>query len=343
MTIHKSKGLEFNVVIYPDAITNLSAKGANTPEEEWVSPTDLGFDPIPNLEKVLLSLKTDTPLMGPEANQLFEKEQDKVRLDNLNLLYVAFTRAKQRLYVIADNNDSYSKTERDPKVIKAKTNIIKRFLSNYEDHLVSGGEAETKVYCFGDPNSKPTSTVKVKTQNANVIESKTVDWMGKISVDDSPTMFWNTTADRFEPTEWGKLVHEILSKVMTVNDIDQALRPYRLDGTIDKEMEQSLKSRILQMAQHPVVGVAFGDDVKVKNECEILYQGTIIRPDRYAELSDVIYLLDYKTGRPSDEYPEQLRKYAKALREMVDKEIKAYLVYISDNEIDVSEVELNRR
>ena len=68
----------------------------------------------------------------------------------------------------------------------------------------------------------------------------------------------------------------------------------------------------------------------MKNECDILSNGEILRPDRYAELPDVIYLIDYKTGKKEKKHQIQLKNYIFALQGMVEKEIRAYLVYLSD-------------
>ena len=88
------------------------------------------------------------------------------------------------------------------------------------------------------------------------------------------------------------------------------------------------------MAHNEQIAPAFSPSAKVKTECEILHQGEIRRLDRYAELPDVIYLLDYKTGKKDPKHKEQLNDYVSAIRSMTDKEIRGYLVYL-DEEIEV--------
>ena len=92
------------------------------------------------------------------------------------------------------------------------------------------------------------------------------------------------------------------------------------------------------MSQHPQIAPAFDPSAQVKTECEILHQGNILRLDRYAELADAIYLIDYKTGQKKEEHHIQVLTYANALRGMTDKEIREYLVYLSENAIDVERV-----
>ena len=319
MTIHKSKGLEFPVVIYPEAIVNLDEKlNASKAAEEWLRPEDLGFDAIPNLDKVLFKLDKNAENMGDLAVERVEKEVESNRLDNLNLLYVAFTRAVQRLYVIARQGK-----EKQP-------NIIRDFLVDKEDHQVSGDDA--LVYRFGTPDFK---NPKEKTDE-NTVETMTdsvaSDWFKKFKVDPNPTLLWQTESDALQPREWGELVHQILAKIRNIEEADAVLLPYLHEGVIDLKTAGALKDKFLQMAQHPLIGAAFSNDAKVKTECEIYYPTIkkVIRLDRYAELPDVIFLIDYKTGKKDEEHKNQVRLYANALREMTDKEIRAYLVYLGD-------------
>lgn len=324
MTIHKSKGLEFKVVIYPDAIIDLDEKLNKEPAEEWVNPVDLGFEAIPNLGNVLLKLDSKAEMMGGKPAERFRKEKNDVRLDNLNLLYVAFTRPKQRLYVIAKQSDA------------DKPNVIRDFLASQKAiNIIKVSEG---VYCFGDPNFHNPSPAKAKAGSGAAIVSKSMDWMEKVKVDAAPSVFWSSDDDKMQPQEWGDLVHQILSEVKTAKDIDSAMNPYLLNGTIDNDTAAMLKDKFMQMMCHPLIGAAFDEQAVVKNECELLFGGKIKRPDRYAELPDAIYLLDYKTGQKSEDYDSQLEKYVNAIKCMTDKEIRPYLVYLSEENIEVDSV-----
>lgn len=330
MTIHKSKGLQFPVVIYPKAITDLDYRlGGNSKVEEiWVKPEDLGFEPIPNLEKVLFKLTKEVEKMGPLAFDFYQKEVQDNRLDNLNLLYVAFTRAMQRLYVLAEDSD--------------KNNVIQEYL-NLET-LPEGMmvDADHKLLQFGNPDFQKPVPKEENAEKVTVIgmtedDLASCDWFGKINVDSNPSMFWMSPDDKLSPSEWGELVHEILSKIETADDIDCALQPYLLEGIIDEDTATMLKDKMLQMMNNPVICKAFADDAKVKNECEIISEGKIKRPDRYAELPDEIILLDYKTGKKAHSHHQQLKDYIVALRQMVQKDIHAYLVYLAEP-IEVEDV-----
>lgn len=330
MTIHKSKGLEFNVVIYPEAITDLDSSigGNNAAAETWVTPEELGFEKIPNLDKVLFKMSKNALLEGEVAAQICEKEEESNRLDNCNLLYVAFTRPVERLYVLAKAGAA-----------EKKTNVIEDYLKNHEDKINRDLtiEKKRKIYQFGDPDFIHKAKNEDKSEKKQICESSTSDWFSKIQIDPTPSMFWISENDKMQPNEWGELVHEILSNIETSADIDKALLPYLSDGSIDKKTANLLKDKFVQVTENPIVKEAFGPKAIVKNECEILSNGEILRPDRFAELPDRILLLDYKTGKKDPKHHLQLKNYISALQGMVSKQISAYLIYLGAD-IEVEEV-----
>ena len=321
MTIHKSKGLEFPVVIYPEAIVDMDEKlNASKSAEEWLCPEDLGFEAIPNLDKVLFKLDKNAENMGELALQHVEKEKESNRLDNLNLLYVAFTRPVQRLYVIAKQGKA------------GKPNLLREFCAEKEDHRVQDDAA--MVYRFGNPDFMKPAEKKHEEKKELKTDSVASDWFGKITVDSNPTMVWQSKSDKLLPREFGELVHQVLAKIRTVDEMGKVLSTYLNDGTINEETASWIRERFMQMAQHPQIAPAFAPADKVKTECEILYpqsKDKVIRLDRYAELPDAVYLIDYKTGKADEEHQNQVQTYVNALKEMTVKEIRAFLVYLSDD------------
>ena len=328
MTIHKSKGLEFPVVIYPEAIVDLDEKlNASKAAEEWLRPEDLDFEAIPNLDKVLFKLDKNAANMGEKALEKVDKEKESNRLDNLNLLYVAFTRAVQRLYVIAKQGKD------------GKPNVVRDFLSDKEEFQVPGEEA--LVYRFGDAGFRNPKEEKEVGAADVLTESVSTDWFQKISVDPNPTMVWQSKSDKLLPREFGELVHQILAKIRTDVDMDQVLLPVITDGTIDQATADWIRDKFLQMTQQPLIAPAFQPSAKVKTECEVFYPQSktgVIRLDRYAELPNAIYLIDFKTGKKENEHKTQVREYTEALKEMTNKPVKAYLVYLSEDKIEVEQV-----
>lgn len=304
MTIHKSKGLEFDAVICPFVNDNLDDK---KPATLWATPNELGFDDIPNLDKVQFTITKDSATWSNKTSVIAQEENDDVRLDNMNLLYVAFTRAIQRLHILGYKSKT---TDKNP---------VNAFLA---EHPAS----------YGDPNVRKVEKKKdEKKPEEFYYPSQSSEWFSKISIDSNPSMFWANPNDKMKPQEWGEFVHQVLSEIRSDSDIDRALRPHLYSGVIDQATADMLKNLFLQMTTHPVIGEAFSPQAKVKNECDILLStGKILRPDRYAELTDKVILLDYKTGKPNNSYHDQLGDYMDELSKMVAKPIVGYLVYLGD-------------
>ena len=140
-----------------------------------------------------------------------------------------------------------------------------------------------------------------------------MDWFQKINVDPDPTSLWHPESERLLPREWGDLVHQVLAKICTADEVEKVLRPYLSDGTIDPEAADWIRYKFNQMASHPLINSAFAPTAKVKTECEILHQGKVLRLDRLAELPDIIYLLDNKTGKKDPKHKKQLNDYVSAI------------------------------
>ena len=361
MTIHKAKGLEFKVVLYPYADTSLNSSHGFTQSEMWMQCADnQDTKDIPYLDAFLLKLSKEK-LAGTPYEQLVVDEGNKTMLDTLDVMYVAMTRAKNMLFVYTNDKrpaDGYNlftdffADKLDLEHIKTENDA-----PGFDDYFVKPDEFEIQEgeemtsYSYGvfastldkvkEKNEEKTD-VKILELNEGEEAPKALNWAEKLDVDPDPTMIW---AERgtFMPEEWGTLVHQILSKIKTIDDAERALRPYVNDGTIDEEQAAKLLETFRKVTDIPELKPAFAEDAIVKNEMDIhTNDGRIIRPDRYAETSQGIILIDYKTGKAHEEYFNQLQDYTAALMQMNNmQQIKAYLVYIGDEIKDV-EVKMDR-
>ena len=360
MTIHKAKGLEFKVVMYPYADTSLSSSNGFTQSEIWLRCADNeDTKDIPYLDAFLLKISKDK-LTGTSYQHLLDNEENKTMLDVLDIMYVAMTRAKNMLFVYTNDKrptngynlftDFFSDNYLDIQHIKTDNDD-----SDFDDFFIKNNEINLEVgeehtsYNYGDfdatilkvkEKSHKDDEVKVLELKEGEEAPKPLNWTEKLQVDPDPTMIWAENGS-FLPEEWGSLVHQILSKIKTINDAERALKPYVNDGTIDEEQASKLLDTFHKVIEIPELKPAFSDDAIVKNEMDIhTYDGRIIRPDRYAETSQGIILIDYKTGKAHEEYFNQLQDYTSALMQMNPmQQIKAFLVYIGD-EVKVVEVKM---
>lgn len=362
MTIHKAKGLEFKIVMYPYANTTLNT--GFTRGEMWIQCADNKYTKnIPHLDAFLLKL-SKTGLVGTDFEPFLEKENSKTMLDNLDIMYVAMTRAKNMLFVYtndykpkeSDNNynlfTDFFEDSLDIKHVKSESDD-----SDFNDYFVKNNEfdikegEETTIYSYGDFDSTllTVNEKDTKDDEVKIMELKdgdkaptTLNWFDKLQVNADPTMIWAEKGS-FRPDAWGSLVHQILSRIKTIDDAERALRPFVNDGTIDAEQAAKLLETFRKVTEIPELKPAFSADAIVKNEMDIhTYDGRIIRPDRYAETPDGTILIDYKTGKEHEEYFNQLQDYMSALIQMNgNQKLKAYLVYL-DDEISLVEVKMDR-
>lgn len=361
MTIHKAKGLEFKVVLYPYADTELKSSHGFTQSEMWIQCADnQDAKDIPYLDAFLLGLSKEK-LADTSYEHLLNEEMRKTQLDILNVMYVAMTRAKNMLFVYTNDrktSDGYNiftdffANSIDIQHVKTddnNTGADDYFVKKDEFEVVEG--EEYTLYNYGEfdaalltvvEKTDKTDKVKILELEADEVAPKALDWQKKLQVDPDPTMVW---ADKgsFKPEEWGSLVHQILSRIRTIDDAGKALRPYVNDGTIDGKQAARLLETFSKVVEIPELRPAFADNAVVRNEMDIhTSDGRIIRPDRYAETPQGTILIDYKTGEEHSDHKNQLRDYMGALMQMNgNQDIKAYLVYLRE-EIKIEEVLMDR-
>lgn len=366
MTIHKSKGLEFKVVMYPYAYTKVpnSFKGS----EKWLTSDDFELlKDINGIDNFILPINKG--LLSTDMERHYVEEIEKAEFDDFNIMYVAMTRPADMMFVYTNDksksdddekHDTYNffveyfdadkgyfckDTDGESKDVADEED--KRFV---KDSFGYSEKEQSVKYELGeilyekdgdDKDSKKT----LELDYANIPQP--LEWTKKLSFDPDPTMFWSEGKGVYLPQEWGNLVHDILSKINTIEDADRVLNSYINEGSIDRHNADLLYGQFEKIVNIKQIKAAYSKEAVVRNEMDILvvdnYGGNlIIRPDRYAELDDKVILIDYKTGSHHEEYYEQLKKYVIALKDMgVKKDIEAYLVYLGED-IEIKQVFLDR-
>ena len=151
----------------------------------------------------------------------------------------------------------------------------------------------------------------------------------KIKIAQREALMWGT--DQIKAIEFGNVMHEILSFVKTVSDINLAIEKAIENGLITESQKPEVERTLNEIVNHPELQVFFEADKKVFNEQNIIKKGTAtIKPDRVSVKEQMAYLLDYKTGAHQAKYEKQLAEYEKALQEMGFSVEKKTLVYIGE-------------
>lgn len=311
MTIHKSKGLEFPVVIFPFAEEDYSRSPRS---KMWLELDDTTFE----FQKALVDSNKDVAQYGEKASELYFIKSQEELLDNINILYVALTRAEEQLYIISNRNFT-SKGE--------LTNNMSSYFIRYlmQKQLFDNRIAE---YEFGNPVKLSTDEeVEKQQQNIKVVGQRFSPRGVKIAQRES--LMWGTT--RLKAIEFGNVMHEILSFVKTEHDIPVALVKAVEDGLIVRSQQEEVEKTLRAVIFHPELNIFFAEDNIIYNEQSIIrHDVQTIKPDRVAVKGNTALLLDYKTGTHQAKYEVQLASYQLALEEMGLKVIKKTLVYIGE-------------
>ncbi|MCG8183941.1 UvrD-helicase domain-containing protein [Tenacibaculum piscium] len=321
MTIHKSKGLEFPVVIFPydlDIYRQINPK-------IWLDELPTNFD---GFQELLVPYNSDLKSINERSLEIYQQQREEVELDNFNLLYVALTRAVEQLHIITE----YKITTKG----EENTNHYSGIFINYlkEKNRWNDGKLD---YYFGE--SKRISTPKENFSTAEIQqEFISTPWQNhNIHMLASASKLWDT--EQGKAIEFGNLIHEMMAKIITQNDVEKVVHQYEQQGIINKKQAENIQNDIYKIVNHPKLKQFYAKNVTVYNEREIVdVDNQILIPDRLVlSQNNDVTILDYKTGKPSKSYHQQLLRYERVLKSINYKVVKKLLIYIN-KEILVEEV-----
>lgn len=301
MTIHKSKGLEFPVVIIPF----LNWKQRNQADTIWIEPHD---EEIPTLETALVSESKDLK-QSSIANQ-YLREVDKKVLDQMNLLYVGCTRAIDRLYLLSQQGEQ----KEDPTNVPGWLNKI------YASEL-----SESAVIQFGE---KSTPSVNRKTEVSEFISLSAGEgkWTGKVRVRKYSEESWG---EELTKRETGIIFHSLLQKVTTSDSIEEVVATAVNSGYIAAESKSETIALLKSVTEHTDLRKYFETTSISFSELDILIPGEkASRPDRVVVTKDEAIVLEYKSGAESEDHVNQVKHYKSLLERMGYAKISGKLIYL---------------
>ncbi len=313
MSIHKSKGLEFPVVIFPFAEENYSLQKK---DKLWLNFEDEKI----NLHKALIDNSKAVEGFGEDAKATYTTKSQEQLLDNINVLYVALTRAEEQLYVVS----TLSKPNKEGNY---QNNMATFFIKYLIKKRVF--EENKLEYHFGNPQklspeSKKQKEFKAIPQVSDILNPK------NIKIAQRESVMWGTRQQK--AIEYGNIVHEILSFVKTKKDIDLAITKAIESGLITFNQKETAYKTILEIVNHSELSICFDEGNEVLNEQTIIKkEGKTIKPDRMVLVQNKdVYLLDYKTGTHNPDYQLQLENYQRAIELMGYKVVKKSIIYIGE-------------
>ena len=340
ISIHKSKGLEFDHVIIPYCDWTLEKYSDNI---IWCKPNEAPFNDLP-----IAPIDYSPKMMGSIYEKEYLHEHLQNTVDNLNLLYVAFTRAAKSLYVVGKRGVKNSRSA----LIELCLPLVAESMPEAQLDGMEDNESAI-VFEFG---TYETSQPELPSQNnekesSNPFLQKSEAISVSIRTYDSKVNFRqsNRSRDFIEGEDIdqqrryiqaGSILHEIFSTIQTEKDIPEALQRLQFEGILyDEEMTaERITSMLRKRLSDPRVASWFSPRWTLFNECTILSveDGEVHehRPDRVMTDGDEWIVVDFKFGHPDPEYHTQVRRYMDLLSSMGHQNIKGYLWYVYSNKIE---------
>ncbi len=337
LTIHKSKGLAFHTVFLPYCDWYLEK---DLPEDLlWCTPQAKPYDTLP-----LVPIRPGKQMQASVYKKTYEAEHLDRRTEHLNLMYVAFTRAKQNLFVWAK-----TRGETDLTATEVTMGDLLYAATEGEDVSIGTAQAASSPRKSGFPAEKANEALPYHTVNPlkphsipEQIPLETYRPQVEFRQSNTAKDFISDNAPNGNASyiDIGKLMHRIFSMIHTLEDVEAALAELYRSGMIptDKERE-ALRHLVTKRMENPTVKDWFSSKWNVYNECSILSrdaEGRLLvrRPDRVMQRGDHTVVVDFKFGNAKPEYYEQVSTYCRLLINMGHRNVKGYLWYVYTGKID---------
>jgi ATP-dependent exoDNAse (exonuclease V) beta subunit len=331
MTIHKSKGLQFHTVLIPYCIWNLNP--FKNPVV-WCGRKEGFYD----LE--LLPVNHSEKMKGTIFSNEYQYETSLSWLDNLNLLYVAFTRAEKNLIVFG----KYKKTFAGTKSIKNASDLLQEIVPGMEGKW----DAESLHYETGLLEGSGKITDK---KQDNLLKQKPipyfVDFVSEaFQAEKSIFKQSNRSRDFVNPdspskakyVEYGNIMHALFSGIYTLDDVEKSTDKLISEGLILPSEKDEYMSKVQSGIRNSGVEEWFSGKYKVYPEFSVIVKEngeiTTKRPDRVLLSDEATIIVDYKFGEPHRSHEKQVQEYVALLQEMNYPNVKGYVWYVEKNRLE---------
>lgn len=319
LTIHKSKGLGIPVVIIPYASWEMDMRtDARNSNILWCRPETEPF----TLERVALPVSL-SKMEGTIFENEYRQERRRVIIDNLNTTYVAFTRAKEQLWLLYPAEHKKGAKHPLRQDLEAYVGNKENAVEKVQDGIWEKGKRKT-------PATLPSPSVSPLTPLSPPMPSSGLKL---------PTLLRSQIVKDEEAVLRGNCIHEAMSAIVTRETSTEAVHHFYRTAPDDYRAlftEEELRNRILSYLDNAQARAWFEPGITVISEQTILLPGDDEhrRPDRVIVSPDgTATVIDYKTGKPETKHRAQVAAYGKRLREMGFERVKACLWYLDPNEI----------
>ena len=346
ITIHKSKGLEYDNVLIPFCDWELEKTNGIT---IWCSGDD---KEKPYGELPLIPVDYSSKMLGTVFEDDYKEEHLQNTVDNMNLLYVAFTRAGKNLFITGKKykERTSGKSERSHIIQYIIEELAKELPGAIIDDAGDNGPISFELGTLSTCEER----VEKEKATENPFELSPKTHKLKIETFPHPVSFRQSNkshdfikGEDIEPSDArryikvGNVLHQLFSTILTEADIEPRLKELEQAGIIynDDITSRELQNKISCALSNEKVKNWFSPRWKLFNECTILdydkETGDVYehRPDRVMTDGKEMIVVDFKFGKPRDEYHEQVQRYMRLLMRMGYKQVSGYIWYVLRNEI----------
>ena len=336
LSIHKSKGLEFHTVLIPFCDWKLENETNN--QLVWCVPPEEPYNAIS-----LVPVNYSTTMAESIYRQDYLHERLQLWVDNLNLLYVAFTRAGKNLILWSRKEQKGTMSEllasTLPRIAKDGAGSWDEEASIYENGKICPSPVPISQRDADNPaNRLSQKPVKLPVHMESMLHdiefrqsNRSADFIAGVDEAESSQRFINR----------GRLLHTLFSAIETEEDIDNAISQLVFEGVIGRsETEEEIRNLTKRAFSLPQVKDWYSGTWQLFNECDIIWQENgelrTRRPDRVMMRGEEIVVVDFKFGKPNKKYNKQVRDYMQLLVRMgyPSEGIKGYLWYVEENNIE---------
>lgn len=341
LTIHKSKGLQFHTVLLPFMDWTVESNVV-ADDSIWCHSTIQPYNQLGTLP-----INSGVSMKESHFSNDYEEEHLQRRVDALNMIYVAFTRAENNLLVWG------STSEKGESISSAGDLIRKGLTMEVSEEDLLHYETGTPFCSHGKAEEKSQNRMKSTAAETDAIDVSmsscppTLDFMQSnqsrkfITSLDSQEEEQPRANEGQTYLEIGKIMHYVLSQIEHEGQLQKVLSRCQAEGLIaDEKVKKTVIARIRKGISHPQIAQWFSAKNEVFNECSITSinpqtrEPYTLRPDRVVINGDRITVIDFKFGKHSDEYNTQVQQYMNLMKAMYPSHsVEGYLWYIYSGSI----------
>jgi len=325
MTIHKSKGLDFKVVIIPFCDWSLSQKG-NLTNILWTAPQHEPFNQLP-LIPIEYGKNLAQSIFAP---QYFDELMHQF-IDNLNVAYVAFTRAKHELICIAPLPKKEPESIEKISTLSALMHSIFTNYTREESTISTYFDPASNEFKMGDDAQHISESTIAVAPSEQITTYSSCSPVGRLRLRNISTDAWLESQHLNDSNlNLGTIMHQILQNIRTKSDAKTAINSFVREGRINGAEAEKVSEMLEKFWQLPLTGEWFAETNTVLNEAVILTpDAKLYRPDRVVINGRKAIVIDYKFGEAENEsYLKQVRNYMQLISEM-GYEVEGYLSYVT--------------